>query len=71
MVFYCLLLSIYIGYVVFFFVIKWFFYSFVNWIFFNKICNIIWLEFYFNVVIGVGFLFFLIVFLIVYFDLLL
>ena len=65
----CLLLSIYIGYVVFFFVIKWLLYSFVNWIFFNKTRNIIWLESYFNVVIGAGFLLFPIVLLIVYFDL--
>lgn len=62
----CLLLSIYIGYVVFFFVIKWLLYSFVNWIFFNKTRNIIWLESYFNVVIGAGFLLFPIVLLIVY-----
>ena len=47
-----LLLSIYIGYIVFFFVIKWILYSFVNWIFFNKTRNIIWLESYLNVVIG-------------------
>ena len=64
-----LLLSIYIGYIVFFFVIKWILYSFVNWIFFNKTRNIIWLESYFNVVIGAGFLLFPIVLLIVYFDL--
>ncbi|MZU51428.1 DUF4271 domain-containing protein, partial [Escherichia coli] len=44
-------------------------YSFVNWIFFNKTRNIIWLESYFNVVIGAGFLLFPIVLLIVYFDL--
>ena len=64
-----LLLSIYIAYVVFFFVIKWLLYSFINWIFFNKTRNIIWLESYFNVVIGAGFLLFPIVLLIVYFDL--
>ncbi len=46
-----------------------FLYSFVNWIFFNKTRNIIWLESYFNVVIGAGFLLFPIVLLIVYFDL--
>ena len=50
-----LLLSIYIAYVVFFFVIKWLLYSFINWIFFNKTRNIIWLESYFNVEIGAGF----------------
>ena len=41
----------------------------INWIFFNKTRNIIWLESYFNVVIGAGFLLFPIVLLIVYFDL--
>ena len=64
-----LLLSIYIGYIFLFFVIKWFLYSFVNWIFFNKTRNVIWLESYFNVVIWAGFLLFPIVLLIVYFDL--
>lgn len=64
-----LLLSIYISYVILFFVGKWFFYSFVNWIFFSKIRNAIWVDSYFNVVIGSGFLYFPIVLLIVYFDL--
>lgn len=63
------LLSIYMGYVAAFFVFKWLLYSFVNWTFFNKARNIIWLESYFNVVIGTGFLFFPIVLLIIYFDL--
>ena len=64
-----LLLSIYMGYIVLFFVIKWLLYSFVNWTFFNKVRTVIWLESYFNVVIGAGFLLFPIVLLIVYFDL--
>ena len=64
-----LLLSIYIGYVGFFFIAKWFFYSFVNWIFFDKVRNIVWLQSYFNIVIGAGFLLFPFVLLIVYFDL--
>lgn len=64
-----LLLSIYIGYILIFFVVKWLLYSFVNWIFFNRIRNKIWIESYFNVVIGAGFLLFPIVLLIVYFDL--
>ena len=37
--------------------------------YYNKTRNIIWLESYFNVVIGAGFLLFPIVLLIVYFDL--
>ena len=64
-----LLLSIYIGYILLFFVVKWLSYSVINWIFFNKTRNVIWLESYFNVVIGAGFLLFPIVLLIVYFDL--
>ena len=64
-----LLLSIFIGCVVVFLLFKWLAYSFVNWIFFNKIKNMIWIESYFNVIIGAGFLLFPIVLLIVYFDL--
>ena len=64
-----LLLSIFIGCVVLFLLFKWLAYSFVNWIFFNKIKNMIWIESYFNVIIGAGFLLFPIVLLIVYFDL--
>lgn len=64
-----LLLSIFIGCVICFMVFKWFMYSFVNWIFFNKTRSTIWIDSYFNVIIGAGFLLFPIVLLIVYFDL--
>lgn len=64
-----LLLSIFIGCIVCFMILKWISYSFVNWIFFNKTRNIIWIKSYFNVIIGAGFLLFPIVLLIVYFDL--
>lgn len=64
-----LLLGLFIGCIMVFVVLKWLAYSFVNWIFFNKSRNIIWIESYFNVIIGAGFLLFPIVLLIVYFDL--
>lgn len=69
MVSHALLLGTYIGSIVFFFVIKWLLFGFVNWIFFNKIKSLIWQRAYFNIVIGAGFLLFPIVLLIVYFDL--
>lgn len=64
-----LLLGIYIGSIVLFFAIKWLLYSLVNWIFFNKGKNRVWIESYFGVLVGAGFLLFPVVLLIIYFDL--
>lgn len=63
-----LLLGIYIGFILLFFIFKWVIYSFVNWIFFDKAKNIMWMESYFSIVITVGILLFPIILLIVYFD---
>ena len=64
-----LLLTVYIGFSLFYVISKWLIYNFVNWIFFNKTRNVIWLESYFNVLIGVGFFLFPLVLLVVYFNL--
>lgn len=64
-----LLLGAFIGYVVLFMILKWLIYCFVNWIFFNRIKNEMWIESYFNVIIGAGFLLFPLILLIIYFDL--
>lgn len=64
-----LLLGLYIGFMMVFIVVKWLIYCYVNWIFFNKSRSVIWIESYFNVIIGAGFLLFPVVLLIVYFDL--
>lgn len=64
-----LLLSIFIGCIVCFLLLKWLAYNFINWIFFYKTQRIIWVESYANVVIWTGFLLSPIVLLIVYFDL--
>ena len=48
---------------------KWLVYKSVNWIFFQKNRNLIWLNTYVNVMIWLGLLLFPVVLLIVYFDL--
>ncbi len=64
-----LLLGVYLAFTFSYFVIKWFIYSFINWIFFDKKRNVLWMEAYFNIVIGSGFLLFPLVLLIIYFNL--
>ncbi len=64
-----LLLGIYMACMFLAFGLKWFLYSFVNWTFFDTSKNVIWMDAYFTVVMGAGFLLFPVVLLIVYFDL--
>lgn len=64
-----ILLGTYIASMVLFFTLKWLLYGFVNWIFFNKGKNVVWMESYFGVIAGAGILLFPIVLLIIYFDL--
>ncbi len=64
-----LLLGIYTTFTFSYFVIKRLMYGFINWIFFDKKRNDLWIEAYFNVLIGAGFLLFPLVLLIIYFNL--
>ena len=52
-----------------FLIYKWITYSFINWIFFQKAKNILWMTTFFNLTIWVGILLIPIILLIVYFDL--
>lgn len=63
------LLAGYIGGVVGLFVFKCLIYSLVNWAFFDKTRNTIWMSSYYNVTIWQGILLLPIVLLVVYFDL--
>lgn len=62
-------LLLFIGVAVVYMIAKWVEYSLINWVFFSKAKNRIWLESYFNVMSWLGILLLPVVLLIVYFDL--
>ncbi|MBO4999387.1 MAG: DUF4271 domain-containing protein [Bacteroidaceae bacterium] len=63
------LLAVFVGCMVALFLIKCLVYSFVNWIFFDKVRNTVWMTSFYNVTIWSGFLLLPVILLIVYFDL--
>ena len=64
-----LLLGIYVGGCVVYFLMKWLIYLFVGWIFFDKKRTSVWLESYSTLIYYLGFALFPFVLLLVYFDL--
>ncbi len=64
-----LLLSTYVSGILLTFGTKWVLYRFINWVFFDKTKNTVWMRAFFTVYAGTGFLLFPVVLLIVYFDL--
>ncbi len=63
------LLLFFVGCMVLLFFLKCLAYAFVNWVFFDKIRNSVWMASYYNVTIWTGFLLLPVILLIVYFDL--
>ena len=63
------LLAVFVGCIALLLGFKWLAYTFVNWIFFDKMRNSVWMSAYFNVIIWSGFLMLPVILLIVYFDL--
>lgn len=64
-----LLLGIYVGFCLAYFLLKWLLYMFLGWTFFDKNKTNIWLESYSALIYYVGFALFPFVFFLVYFDL--
>lgn len=64
-----LLLGGYVGCILILFLAKYLCYSFINWVFFDKIANKLWINIYNNIIAWSGFLLLPIVLLVVYFDL--
>ncbi len=64
-----ILLSVYIGAFALLILYKWGAYNFVNWIFFDKERQKLWMIAFFDILVGAGFLLFPLVLLAVYFDL--
>lgn len=64
-----LLLAVFVGSIVLLFFLKCLAYTFVNWVFFDKKQNTIWMDAYYNVIVWSGFLLLPVILLIVYFDL--
>ncbi len=64
-----LLLGVYVGIVVLYFILKVLLYTWVNWIFFDKQKSSLWLESYFLIYSLFGILLFPLLLLVVYFDL--
>lgn len=64
-----LLLGIYVGFCLAYFLLKWLLYMFLGWTFFDKNKTNIWLESYSALIYYVGFAFFPFVLFLVYFDL--
>lgn len=62
-------LSIYIGVCVIYYLSKWLIYSFLSWIFIDRIKATLWIESYFMLIYYFGFCLFPLVLLMVYFDL--
>lgn len=62
-------LSIYVGIILAYYVVKYLFYTFINWIFFDKTRCKSWLDSYFLVFILEGLLLFPLLLLVIYFDL--
>lgn len=51
-----------------FFLLKWALYSFVNWVFFQKVRNMLWMTSFFNLHIWLGIVLLPVLLLVVYFD---
>ena len=66
---YLLLLGIYVGFCLAYFLLKWLLYMFLGWTFFDKNKTNIWLESYSALIYYVGFALFPFVLFLVYFDL--
>lgn len=64
-----LILGVYIGIFILFYVLKWIFYSFLGWIFFDKNITKSWLESYSTITYYLGFCFFPVILLTIYFNL--
>ena len=64
-----LLLGIYVGFCLAYFLLKWLLYMFLGWVFFDKNKTNIWLESYSALIYYVGFALFPFVLFLVYFDL--
>lgn len=64
-----LLLGIYVGASLLYFLLKWVLYMFLGWVFFDKGRTTLWLESYSALIYNVGFVLFPFVLFIVYFDL--
>ena len=64
-----LLLGIYVGFCLAYFLLKWLLYMFLGWTFFDKNKTNIWLESYSALLYYVGFALFPFVLFLVYFDL--
>ena len=64
-----LLLGIYVGFCLAYFLLKWLLYMFLGWVFFDKNKTNIWLESYSTLIYYVGFALFPFVLFLVYFDL--
>lgn len=60
---------IYVGFSLLYFLAKWFLYSFIGWIFFDKVRRQIWFESYSTLLYFIGFILFPFVLLLVYFKL--
>ena len=64
-----LLLGIYVGFCLVYFLLKWLLYMFLGWTFFDKNRTNMWLESYSSLIYYVGFALFPFVLFLVYFDL--
>ena len=64
-----LLLGIYVGFCLAYFLLKWLLYMFLGWVFFDKSKTDIWLESYSTLIYYLGFALFPFVLFLVYFDL--
>lgn len=64
-----LILGVYIGICILYYVIKWIIYAFIGWIFFDKNVITSWLESYSTIIHYLGFCFFPLTLLMIYFDL--
>lgn len=62
------MLGIYIGVLISYLIIKWFIYSFINWVFFEKEKNKLWIEDVFNIIAALGLILFPTVLYIVFLD---
>lgn len=65
-----ILLGIFIGVMIVYMLVKWGIYSFVNWIFFDKTRNMLWVNSYFFIIIWLGLVLLPVILLSVYFSLL-
>ena len=61
-------MGIYIGVLISYLIIKWFIYSFINWVFFEKEKNKLWIEAVFNIIAALGFILFITALYIVFLD---